>query len=96
MTSLLFSTLFASLSLYHCHHTYTQIQLQYQRAHVLLALGHYEDAIETLDLVLTLAPKEPPVYSLLGTHVRAHISPFLFFFTLFLLLYLCIHACTHT
>ena len=46
------------------------MQLQYQRAHVLLALDHYEDAIETLDLVLTLAPKEPPVYSLLGTYVQ--------------------------
>jgi predicted Zn-dependent protease len=41
-------------------------QLQYQRAHVLLALDHYEDAIAALDMVLVLAPKEPPVYSLLG------------------------------
>ena len=35
---------------------------------MLLALENYEDAIETLDLVLTLAPKEPPVYSLLGKY----------------------------
>ena len=49
------------------HFTLSTPQLQYQRAHVLVALDHYEDAVEALDLVLTLAPKEPPVYSLLGT-----------------------------
>ena len=41
-------------------------QLHYQRAHVLIALGRREDAVLALEVVLTLAPREPPVYSLLG------------------------------
>jgi anaphase-promoting complex subunit 3 len=42
-------------------------QLHYQRAHLLLGQDLYEEAIEALEVVLTLAPKEPPVYSMLGT-----------------------------
>ena len=37
-----------------------------QRAHVLLALDRCEEAVDALQIVLGLAPREPPVYSLLG------------------------------
>ena len=33
---------------------------------MLIALGRREDAVLALEVVLTLAPREPPVYSLLG------------------------------
>jgi anaphase-promoting complex subunit 3 len=42
-------------------------QLHYQRAHLLLGQDLCEEAIEALEVVLTLAPKEPPVYSMLGS-----------------------------
>ncbi len=42
-------------------------QLHFQRAHVLVADHHLEEALEALNIVAEHAPKEPPVHSLLGT-----------------------------
>merc|ERR1711871_303867 len=41
-------------------------QLRFQKVHVLLSLKCDEDALEDLEIVRDLAPREPPVYSLLG------------------------------
>ena len=41
-------------------------QLHFQYAHILIALGRLDDALERLELVRDQAPREPPVYALLG------------------------------
>merc|ERR1711871_642903 len=41
-------------------------QLRFQKVHVLLSLKCDEDALEDLEIVRDLAPREAPVYSLLG------------------------------
>lgn len=41
-------------------------QLHFQRAHVLISMHNYEDALLELEIVRELAPREPPVYILLG------------------------------
>jgi len=41
-------------------------QLHFQRAHVLIAAEQYEQALEELETVRELAPREPPVYALMG------------------------------
>jgi anaphase-promoting complex subunit 3 len=42
-------------------------QLHFQLAHMLVAADRLEDALDKLQLVRELAPREPPVFSLLGT-----------------------------
>jgi Flp pilus assembly protein TadD len=41
-------------------------QLHFQRAHILVAVGELEAALEALCIVEEHAPKEPPVHALLG------------------------------
>jgi anaphase-promoting complex subunit 3 len=41
-------------------------QLHFQRAHILFAIDEIEEAVHELELVRNLAPREPPVYSMLG------------------------------
>ena len=41
-------------------------QLHFQRAHTLIAVEQWEEARSELELVRELAPREPPVYILLG------------------------------
>jgi len=41
-------------------------QLHFQRAHVLIATEQYQEALEELETVRELAPREPPVYVLMG------------------------------
>lgn len=41
-------------------------QLHFQRAHVLIAAEQYQEALGELEIVRELAPREPPVYVLMG------------------------------
>ena len=41
-------------------------QLRFQRVHVLLSMKREQEALNDLEIVRNLAPREPPVYSLLG------------------------------
>merc|ERR1711991_1311831 len=41
-------------------------QLRFQRVHVLLSMKRDQNALDDLEIVKTLAPREPPVYSLLA------------------------------
>lgn len=39
---------------------------RFQRAHILMGIDRWEEALEELQIVETLAPKEPPVHAMLG------------------------------
>merc|ERR1711991_1002323 len=41
-------------------------QLRFQRVHALLSMKRDQNALDDLEIVKTLAPREPPVYSLLA------------------------------
>lgn len=41
-------------------------QLRFQRAHILMTLERWDEALSELQIVAQLAPKEPPVHALLG------------------------------